>query len=136
MALIKGHEGVELEAYQDTGGVWTIGYGHTDGVKPGDQITQEQAGKYLKQDLADSEEAVRNLVKVPLTQNQFDAFVSFTYNVGSGGLENSDVLERVNAGDNAGARDAFSKFVYDSQGNKPDGLVRRRQGEANLFGTP
>ncbi|MFD6390783.1 lysozyme [Nocardia sp. NPDC060259] len=135
-ALVKSHEGVELEAYQDTGGVWTIGYGHTDGVKPGDQISQAQAETYLQQDLAASEEAVRRLVKVPITQNQFDALVSFTYNVGSGGLENSDVLTRLNAGDNAGAQDAFGKFVYDSKGNKLDGLARRRQDEANLFGTP
>ncbi|MGM7646776.1 lysozyme [Nocardia sp. JW2] len=136
ISLVKSHEGVELEAYQDTGGVWTIGYGHTAGVQPGDQITQEQAEKYLQQDLASSEAAVRNLVKVPITQNQFDALVSFTYNVGPGGLENSDVLARLNAGDTAGAQEAFSKFTYDSQGNQQNGLVRRRQDEANLFGKP
>ncbi len=131
--LIKGFEGLRLNAYQDSGGVWTIGYGHTGGVKPGDSISQAQAEQYLRQDTGSAQQAVRNAVKVPLTQNQFDALVSFTYNLGAGALQKSTLLKKLNAGDYAGAQAEFGKFVH-AGGQVLQGLVRRRGEEAALFG--
>jgi spore coat assembly protein SafA len=131
--LIKGFEGLRLNAYQDSGGVWTIGYGHTGGVKPGDRITQAQAEQYLRQDTGSAQQAVRNAVKVPLTQNQFDALVSFTYNLGAGALQKSTLLKKLNACDYAGAQAEFGKFVH-AGGQVLQGLVRRRAEEAALFG--
>jgi spore coat assembly protein SafA len=137
--LVKNAEGLSLTAYKDSGGVWTIGYGHTAGVKPGEKITPAQAQQYLKDDMATAENAVRNDVKVPLTQGQFDALVSLTYNVGAGALQSSTLLKKLNAGDYAGAQAQFGKWVYgqNSKGNEVilPGLVTRRQNEADLFGS-
>jgi lysozyme len=71
---------------------------------------------------------------VPLTQGQFDALVSFTYNCGEGTLERSDLLQKLNANDYAGAQAAFQQYTHDSAGNNLDGLARRRSAEAELFG--
>jgi len=137
--LVKNAEGLSLTAYKDSGGVWTIGYGHTAGVKPGEKITPAQAQQYLKDDMATAENAVRNDVKVPLTQGQFDALVSLTYNVGAGALQSSTLLKKLNAGDYTGAQAQFGKWVYgqNSKGNEVilPGLVTRRQNEADLFGS-
>ena len=85
--LITQFEGCKLISYQDSGGVWTIGYGHTGGVTPGMVITQQQAVLYLKYDLKNAEKYVRNYDNVyHFTQNQFDALVSFCYNAGAGNL--------------------------------------------------
>lgn len=132
--LIKGFEGLRLDAYQDSGGVWTIGYGHTSGVRPGQRITQAQADQFLREDSGWAQQAVRDMVKVPLTQKQFDALTSFTYNMGTGGFGNSSLLAKLNRGDYAGAQNEFRLYVHDSAGNRLEGLVRRRAAEAQLFG--
>lgn len=133
LELIKGFEGLRLSAYQDSGGVWTIGYGHTRGVKPGDRITEAQAEAYLREDTGWAQQAVRDLVRVPLSQGQFDALTSFTFNLGRGALEQSTLLRKLNAGDYAGAQAEFARWVHDD-GRVLQGLVRRRAAEAELFG--
>lgn len=130
--LIKEFESCRLTAYQDTAGVWTIGYGHTGGVSSGMTISQAQAEAYLKGDLARFEKAVNQNVTVGITQNMFDAMVSFTFNVGDGALKNSTLLKKVNSGDIDGAANEFDKWVY-SGGKVVDGLVRRRAAEKALF---
>src|SRR5271155_5310847 len=100
--IIKNFEGMRLSAYRDAAGVWTIGYGSTryhDGkqVKPGDQLASEvQADALFRNTMGQYEDAVNEAVKVPLTQNQFDALVSFTYNEGTGALQGSTLLVKLN----------------------------------------
>ena len=131
--LIKSHEGPRTNAYQDPVGVWTIGYGHTGTAKPGQQISEAQAEQLLRKDVGWAEDAVRKNVKVPLTQGQFDALVSFTFNLGAGALGRSSLLQKLNAGDYAGAQAEFGKYVH-AGGRVLPGLVRRRTEEAQLFG--
>ena len=131
--LIKSHEGLRTTAYQDPVGVWTIGYGHTGTAKPGQKITEAQAEQLLRQDVGWAQDAVRKNVKVPLTQGQFDALVSFTFNLGAGALGRSTLLKKLNAGDYAGAQAEFGKFVH-AGGRVLPGLVRRRNEEAQMFG--
>src|SRR5690606_10106222 len=102
VAFIRRHEGAVLSAYRDPAGVLTIGVGHTSAagppvVKPGMKITLEEADAILKRDLARFEESVSRLVKVPLSQPQFDALVSFTFNLGEGNLSRSTLLKKLNA---------------------------------------
>ena len=130
--LIKKFEGCALKAYKCPAGIWTIGYGHTSGVKEGQTITREQAEKLLIQDLRVFEIGVNNLVNVSLNQNQFDALVSFCYNLGTGNLKNSTLLKLLNKGDNNGAAEQFDRWVYAS-GKKLNGLVKRRAAEKKLF---
>lgn len=130
--LIKKYEGCVLKAYKCPSGVWTIGYGHTNGVKSGMQITKVQALDYLKEDLSIYEKAVANYVKVPLNQNQFDALVSFSFNCGAGGLKTSTLLKKLNSNDYNGAANEFLKWNK-SNGKVLNGLVRRRQEEKELF---
>ncbi len=132
--LIKGFEGLRLTSYQDSAGVWTIGYGHTEGVRPGQTISQAQADNFFRSDVAWAEQAVRNNVSVPLNQGQFDAVVNITFNVGAGALESSTLLRKLNAGDYAGAREEFGRWVH-AGGESLEGLVRRRAEEAELFGS-
>jgi lysozyme len=138
LALIKEFEGCCLTAYPDPGTgaqPWTIGYGHTNGVRPGETITQEQAEQYLQNDLVEFQVGVNNLVARDLTPNQFAALVSFAYNLGLGALEGSTLLAYVNAGDFTAAQGEFEKWVF-AGGKILPGLVRRRAAEAALFGTP
>ena len=93
VALVREYEGLRLEAYQDTSGIWTIGYGHTGGVKPGDCISREQAPQLLEADLVQAERAVDALVRVSLTDNQFSALVSFVFNEGEAAFAGSTRLE-------------------------------------------
>jgi lysozyme len=131
--LTEQFEGLRLTAYQDSVGVWTIGYGHTGSdVRPGLTITQEQAGALLQQDVAGAVAAVNRLVTVTLTQNQFDALVDFTFNEGQGNLASSTLLRELNAGNTAGAAAQFLVWVY-AGGVQLPGLVKRRQAEAALF---
>ena len=132
--LIKAFEGLRLSAYQDSGGIWTIGYGHIGGVQPGDRITQGQAEELLRKDTGWAQDAVRQQVHVPLTQRQFDALTSFTFNLGAGALNGSTLLSKLNAGDYAGAQAEFGRFVH-AGGRVLQGLVRRRAAEADLFGS-
>ena len=137
IALICAFEGLELAAYPDPGSggePWTIGYGHTRGVKPGDTCTQEQATEWLREDLRFAEAAVDHLVKVALDQHQFDALVSFTFNVGQGAFGQSTMLRLLNAGDVAGAAKQFGRWNMAGSRVLP-GLTRRRAAEAKLFTT-
>lgn len=140
IALIKGFESCRLTAYPDpgTGGApWTIGYGWTlpvDGkpIKPGMKIDQATADRLLKTGLVSYENDVQKLVKVKLTQNQFDALVSFAYNVGSRALSTSTLLKKLNAGDIKGAADEFLRWNK-AGGKVLNGLTRRREAERALF---
>jgi len=143
-AVIKNFEGLRLQAYRDSAGVWTIGYGSTryhDGkpVKPGDKLADEkQADALFRNTLSQYEDAVNNHVRVMLSQNQFDALVSFTYNEGTGALEHSTLLQRLNEKDYKGAADQFlvwDKITDPKSGEKImlDTLVKRRQEERQLF---
>lgn len=133
--LICSFEGLELEAYDDGVGVWTIGYGTTiiNGVKvkKGDTCTLEQAKKYMASDLKKFEAAV-NKAQVPLNQNQFDALVSLTYNIGTGAFADSTLLKKLNAGDYKGASAQFDVWVK-AGGKRMQGLVNRRAVERKLF---
>lgn len=130
--FIRSYEGLRLMAYDDGTGVWTIGYGHTAGVVPGMTITESQAVEYFKADIKSFENAVNKYVTVPITQNMFDALVSFTYNLGAGTLKRSNLLKKLNCNDFAGAADEFCRFVY--AGEKiMKGLVRRRAAEKEIF---
>lgn len=138
LALIKEFEGCELTAYPDpgTGGdPWTIGFGHTGGVEPGQTISQEQADDFLEQDLLHFEKGVNGLVNRNLTSNQFSALVSFAYNVGLGALAESTLMRLVNQGDFTDAAEQFGEWVNGGNGPLP-GLVRRRAAERALFLTP
>ena len=132
IALIKEFEGLRLKAYQCPGGVWTIGYGHTAGVKPGMLITKTQAEEYLKADLIAFERYLNGL-GLALNQNQFDALISFIYNVGTGNFSNSTLLRKVivNLQDNS-IMDEFLRWVY-SKGRVLPGLQRRRLAEMKLY---
>lgn len=126
------HEGCRLVAYRDTGGVWTIGYGHTKGVKEGDVITAQQADQFLHEDVAEAVMNVNNLVTMPVTQNQFDALVDFTFNVGVKAFSGSTLLKLLNSGDYKGASLQFARWKYDN-GKEVAGLIARRKDEADLF---
>lgn len=130
--LIKKFEGCVLKAYKCPAGVWTIGYGHTSGVKEGQTITKAQAEELLKLDLKQFEIGVNNLVNVPLNQNQFDALVSFCYNLGAGNLKSSTLLKLLNKGNYIGAAEQFDRWIY-ARGKKLSGLVKRRSAEKELF---
>ena len=130
--LIKQFEGLRLKAYLCAAGVPTIGYGHTRGVSLGMSITEEQAEGYLLEDIHEFELAIQRLVYTRLTQNQFDALVSFTFNLGIGSLKTSTLLKKLNAGDIAGAANEFNKWVY-AGGKKLKGLIKRRAAERLLF---
>ncbi|MEH4621306.1 lysozyme [Enterobacter roggenkampii] len=137
IALIKQFEGCKLTAYQDSVGVWTIGYGWTqpvDGkpIRAGMTIKQETAERLLKTGLVRYESDVSRLVKVGLTQGQFDALVSFTYNLGARSLSTSILLRKLNAGDYAGAADEFLRWNK-AGGKVLNGLTRRREAERALF---
>lgn len=130
--LIKDFEGCRLKAYLCPAGVWTIGYGHTKGVKPDMVITQLDADRFLLQDLKRFEEAVSSLVKVPITPNQFSALVSFAYNVGTGALYDSTLLRKLNNKDYKGAADEFLRWNK-AGGKVLPGLTKRRIAERDLF---
>lgn len=132
IALIKEFEGLRLKAYKCPGGVWTIGYGHTAGVKPGMVITEAQAEEYLKADLIAFERYLNGL-GLALNQNQFDALVSFIYNVGTGNFSSSTLLRKVRANpqDNS-IMDEFLRWIY-SKGRVLPGLQRRRLREMKLY---
>tara|TARA_X000001388_G_C2225841_1_gene121090 strand:+ start:819 stop:1244 length:426 start_codon:yes stop_codon:yes gene_type:complete len=131
--LIKHFEGCELEAYKCPAGVWTIGYGHIKGVQQGDVITEQQADDMLVEELEEYENYIHNLVNCPLNQNQFDALVSWVYNLGSSNLQASTLLKVLNAGDYAGVPAQILRWNK-AGGKVLEGLTRRRQAEADLFG--
>lgn len=131
--LLKMFEGLRLDSYADAAGVQTIGYGHTGGVSAGEHIGPQRAAQLLQKDVGWAERAVRHSVKVPLTQGQFDALVSFTYNVGEGAFKGSTLLDKLNVGDYGGAQAEFGRWTH-AGGQQLAGLAKRRQEEAELFG--
>jgi lysozyme len=133
--LVKSFEGLKLRAYLCPAKVWTIGYGSTGPhVTPGKVITTAEADELLQDDLDRFEKAVTRLVTVSLTQNQYDALVSFAFNVGISALERSTLLKRVNAKLFDQAKAEFAK--WNRAGGRPlAGLTRRRAAEAALFGS-
>ncbi|MCU7281712.1 lysozyme [Pseudomonas peradeniyensis] len=132
LSLIKSFEGLRLQAYQDAVGVWTIGYGTTLGVKAGMSISKEQAERMLLQDVQRFEPEVQRLVTAQLNQSQWDALISFTYNLGSANLKSSTLRRLINAGDYAGAAEQFPRWNK-AGGKVLPGLVRRRAAERDLF---
>lgn len=133
LALIKEFEGLQLESYADAVGVWTIGYGHTGpGIQAGQHITQEQAEAMLQQDIRRFEVGVNKLVTVPLSDNQFAALVSFSFNLGLRRLEGSTLLRLLNQQDYQGAACEFERWNK-AAGKVMPGLTRRRQAEFALF---
>lgn len=130
--FIKSFEGLRLTAYKDVVGVWTIGYGTTNGVKPKQEITEAEAEELLRADLTKFESVINKVVKVPLAQHEFDALASFAYNVGGTALANSSLLTLLNAGDRARAADQFLR--WDKAGGRViKGLTNRRKAERATF---
>lgn len=132
LALIKEYEGLKLHAYLDGAGVITIGYGHTAGVKIGDVCSQQDADNWLAQDLNGAEGAVSRLVKVVLTDNQFSALVSFTFNMGAGRLAGSTLLKKLNGGNYRAVPRELAKWC-NVDGHASAGLARRRAAEGALW---
>ena len=141
LSMIERFEGCLLKASNKLDGVWTIGYGQTGSyygkrVRRGMTTTKALAHAWLRDhSIKTFEDAVTQAVKVPLNQNQFDALVSFAYNVGVGALKQSTTLRKLNAGDYAGAADALTMWTK-CNGKVLAGLVRRRKEERALFLTP
>ena len=132
LELIKKFEGCKLKSYKCPAGVWTIGYGHTEDVKEGDIVSPQEADKLLRADVFKFEEYVADNVMVNLTQNQFDALVAWTFNLGVGNLRNSTMLKKLNNADYTSV--PFEMKRWNKAGGKTlDGLVRRRQAESLLF---
>ncbi len=140
--LIKSFEGYHTrqpdgscKAYRCPAGVWTCGWGATDGVGPHTHWTEAEAEERLVKELEKFEKAVLQHVRVPLNQNQFDALVSFAYNCGEGALQRSKLLKKINAGDNGGAAREFHRWSRGG-GRVLNGLVARRARESALFMKP
>ena len=132
--LVKKYEGLRLKAYKCPANVWTIGYGHTGAdVFENLEITAEKADELLAQDLGRFEKAVMKLVTTNIGQNQFDALVSFTYNLGEGNLKSSTLLKKINVNkEDPAIKTEFGKWV-NAGGQKLAGLVKRREEEAVLY---
>jgi len=133
LELIKHFEGFESKAYYCPAGVLTIGYGHTMGVQEGEEWSEDHASHMLEIEIEERyAKAVTDLVKVPLDQNMFDALVSWVYNLGRGNLESSTLLKVLNSGDYEGVPAQIKRWNK-AGGKVLEGLVRRREAEANLF---
>jgi len=130
--LVRDFEQLLYTAYDDGTGVWTLGYGHTHGVKQGDTCTRAQAEAWLAEDLHEAEIGVDNLVKASMSEGMRDALVSFVYNLGAGALAKSELLQHVNSKHNFSAAKAF--LQWSMAGGRPmRGLLRRRLTEAALY---
>lgn len=129
---IKRFEQLRLTAYQDAKGVWTIGYGHTGGVRKGDRISEVRAEELLRADMQTAEKYVKTLSRVD-TQGKFDALVDFAYNCGVGALKTSTLLQYIQSGRKTWEiQEQFLRWV-NSGGKKLGGLVTRRIWEANRW---
>lgn len=130
--FIKRHEGLRLNAYKCTSGKPTIGYGHTKGVKIGQTITKEEAERLLREDLIVAENEI-NRHNLNLNQNQFDALVSFVFNVGIGNFQTSTLLKKIKLDpNNKSIENEFKRWIY-SGGKVSLGLIKRRKEEAELY---
>ena len=141
--LIKQFEGLELKAYQDEAGIWTIGYGSTRDpftgvpVKRGDQITLDTALAWLRKEIALKTDGIKNMIKVPVTPNQFTALTSLAYNIGTGAFSRSTLLRKLNS--KAPKLEVADQFLPWNKVRKngklvvSNGLVKRRKMERDLF---
>ena len=132
LSLIKKFEGCKLQSYKCAAGVWTIGYGSTNGIEEGMEISQERADMLLLEDVEVFEKAVNELVEVPLEQNQFDSLISWTFNLGPTNLKNSTLLKVLN-NKNYDEVPTQIKRWNKAGGKVIQGLIRRREAEALLF---
>ena len=137
VSFIKSHEALRLKAYQDSKGVWTIGWGHTKNVHPGDVITREQAEQFIRDDFAWVErtlntDLVASRDKPLVTQNEFDALCSLVFNIGAQAYLDSTVRRKIKQGDKMAAARAFKMWVY-SDHKFVQGLANRRADETHLF---
>lgn len=131
LALLKRFEGCKLTAYQDGGGVWTIGYGSTDGVREGQTISQSEADEKLETDVEDHD--ITDLLEgAETSQNQFDAMTSLAFNIGIDAFAGSSVLKRHKEGNYPRAADCFLLWKYDN-GVVVPGLLKRRNAERELY---
>jgi lysozyme len=135
LSLIESFEGLKLSAYQDSVGVWTIGWGHTKGVKRGQKITREEAEGFLREDLAEAAHGVEKAIKVDISDNEFGACVSLAFNIGVGAFAGSSIVRYINRNQFDRAADAFLNWNH-AGGKVMPGLTRRRQAERKLFLTP
>lgn len=132
-AFIKQWEGFSPVAYRNFAGEpWTIGYGFVDGVREGDTMSREDADMRFEHEIIPYEQAVNSLITWPMTQNQFDALVSFTYNLGEGSLRSSTLRKRVNSGQHDKVESEFLRWCH-AGGKKVQGLLNRRKAEAAMF---
>ena len=132
LSLIKKFEGCRLESYLCSANVLTIGYGHTRGVKDGDTITQQVAEQLLEDDIQEFELYVEEAVTVPLSQNQFDALVAWTFNLGVGNLRSSTMLKVLNQSKFEQVGSEMRRWNK-AAGKTLEGLIRRREAESLLF---
>lgn len=130
--LVKHFEGFESEAYLCPANVWTIGYGRTRNVQEGDRVSELQAERDLLEELEEFGQQVLGVVQVDLTQSEFDALTSWTYNLGVGNLNSSTLLKKLNAGDKNSVPSEMLRWNKAS-GKVLAGLTRRRQAEADLW---
>lgn len=135
LQLIKEFEGYEGKAYLCPAGVWTIGYGHTQGVEENDMCSVEEAVEFLKKDVEKAERAVNDLVKHELNQNQFDSLVSFVFNLGRERFRQSSLLKFLNSAHFPLAAGQFDRWIY-ADGKVMQGLIKRRAAEKKLFLEP
>ncbi len=130
--FVKSFEGFKANAYLCPAGVWTIGYGTTEHVQPGDTVTEKEAEGLVYCDLLQASDAVNDLVDVPITQAQHDALTSFVYNLGREAFKNSTLLRLLNSGDYDGAAKQFPRWNK-AAGVVLAGLSRRREAEQKMF---
>jgi lysozyme len=132
--LIKRFEGFRSEPYRCSAGVWTIGYGHTGGVtRETTPMSKAEAELFLLRDIARFEQAVNRLITAKLTQNQFDALVAFTFNLGAGALQRSTLRQCLNREEYITAANEFLRWVFLPGGVRSAGLLNRRRAERALF---
>lgn len=132
LKFTESFEGCKLVAYLDQGGIPTLGIGHTLNVGMGDRCMEDQAYKWLREDMAEAESAVNRLVKVPLTQNQYDSLCDMVFNIGAGNFEKSTLLRLLNKRDYKNAAEEFVRWNR-AGGFVRAGLTRRRLAEKELF---
>ena len=132
LALTQKFEGIKLTSYKDSGGMWTIAFGHTKNVTPEMNCTMEQAYEWLTEDTQSAVDTVNKLVNIKLTQDQFDALVDFVYNLGAGSFASSTMLKLINRGDLINAALEFEKWDH-CGGKVIQGLLNRRIAEQKEF---
>ena len=132
ISLIKKFEGCELESYKCAAGVWTIGFGSTHNIEEGMNISKDRAEELLLEDIAEFEESVLESVDMPMSQHQFDALVSWTFNLGPSNLKASTMLKVLNSGNYEDVPEQIKRWNK-AGGKVLDGLIRRREAEALLF---